>query len=155
MRFRPSTKLKCQRDQLILSDGGTVVIDSFPSTGFDKDTPIVMIIHTLCGGTREPCSNNFAEYCVNQGWRAVVLNNRGCSGAPLTSKRFYNAVEMDDIQFMVNYIKEKYHPPHLFLAGFSLGAVQAIHYSTIDPSINATACISHTYDSFKMWFNFR
>lgn len=149
MRFRPSSKLKCERDQLTLPDGGTVILDIFSSSNIEPISPIVMIIHTLTGGTREPCTNNLAEVSVKKGWRAIVLNCRGCSGAPITSQRFYNAYEMDDIQCMIQHIKEKYHPSHLFLVGFSCGANQLSRFSTIDTSIDASACISHTYDLVK------
>jgi abhydrolase domain-containing protein 1/3 len=39
-----------------------------------------------------------------RGWRAVVLNMRGCNGLPLTSARGYNAINTADVHVAVQSI---------------------------------------------------
>ena len=76
MRFRPRAGEPDRRDQFNFEDGGTCILDWFEPKDAKNDTPIVGIIHTLAGGTREPCTNNFANAVKRHGWRAVVLNCR-------------------------------------------------------------------------------
>ncbi|KAK8885162.1 hypothetical protein M9Y10_044291 [Tritrichomonas musculus] len=152
MRFRKKSSSKYRRDQFLFEDGGTCILDWFEPENAEKDTPIVAIIHTLAGGTREPCTNCFANAVKKHGWRAVVLNCRACSGAPITSKRLYNALQVDDQQAMVRHIKEQFSPKYFFMAGFSLGSMQAINYNLSQESeniihVDGLLLISHIYDT--------
>lgn len=152
MRFRGKTSFRCRRDQITMEDGGTCILDWFEPSDAKDDAPIVGIIHTLAGGTREPCTNYFAYNVMKRGWRAVVLNCRSCSGAPITSKRLFNALQIDDQQAMVKHVLEQYNPKYFFLAGFSLGSMQAINY-VIDPlcesirHVDGLFLVSHVYDT--------
>lgn len=89
MRFRKSSKLlkTVRRELITYPDGGTTALDWFENTEMKNNTPILFIIHTYGGGTREPVTNNMAEEGVKHGWRTVVFNNRCYSGAPITSSR--------------------------------------------------------------------
>ncbi|OHT17389.1 Clan SC, family S33, methylesterase-like serine peptidase [Tritrichomonas foetus] len=149
MRFRAKGSSKCRRDQFTFDDGGTCILDWFEPENATEETPIVGIIHTLAGGTREPCTNNFANAVRRHGWRAVVLNCRGCSGAPITSKRLFNAVQVDDHQKMVDHIYEQFKPKHFFMIGFSLGSMQAINYDLDANSkrLDGLVLVSHVYDT--------
>jgi abhydrolase domain-containing protein 1/3 len=40
-----------------------------------------------------------------RGWRAVVLNLRGCGGLPLTSARGYNALQTHDLHVAITSIQ--------------------------------------------------
>jgi len=149
MRFRPRSRLECKREQFDFCDGGNTVLDWFEKGDTADNAPVLVIVHTLGGGTREPCVNNMAEAVVKKGWRAVVANCRGCSGAKITSSRLYNAKEIDDLQNIINHVKESRKPKHVYLVGFSLGAMQTIEYSRVDGSVDAVACVSHTYHSIR------
>ena len=144
MRFR-KRQLKYRREMMRFGDGGTCALDFYDPEGVENP-PVLMIIHTLAGGTREPCSNNLAEVARRKGFRAFVYNNRGCSGVEFTSRRFYCALMYDDVQAVVAHVREKYRPPFLFLAGFSLGAYTAMIYDANDGSVDGVACVSHTYN---------
>lgn len=152
MRFRKCSKMtKTVRRQLITyEDNGTSALDWFETEDMKNDTPILFIIHTCAGGTREPCSNNIAEAAVKRGWRAVVFNNRCCSGAPITSSRMIAVIAVDDIQCALANVRKSFNPKHMFMVGFSLGAYQVAQYVMLDGSgIDAAACVSHTYDSVR------
>lgn len=162
MRFR-KRHLNYRREIFTFSDKGQCALDFYDSdinttTLNDSKSlndineslnnpPILLIIHTLGGGTREPCSNNLAEAARKRGYRALIFNNRGCSGVPFTSRRFYNASMDDDIKAVVHYLKRKYNPPQFFMTGFSLGAYMAALYDTDEGNIlDGVALISHSYD---------
>jgi len=56
------------------------------------------------------------------GYRAVVVNFRGCAGVPLTSPRLYSGGTTDDIRVALMYISTMYPNAPLLGIGFSLGA---------------------------------
>ena len=147
MRFRKSSPLikTVRRELITYSDGGTTALDWFETADMKSDTPILFIIHTYGGGTREPVSNNMAEAGLNKGWRTVIFNNRCCSGAPITSSRMI-ACEYNDIEYAVNHIREEFNPKFVFLVGFSLGGFQMIEYVMRGNVADAACCVSHTYD---------
>ncbi|KAK8852662.1 hypothetical protein M9Y10_017651 [Tritrichomonas musculus] len=147
MRFRKSSKLinSVRRELITYSDGGTSALDWFETDSMKNDTPILFIIHTYGGGTREPVSNNMAEAGVKNGWRTVIFNNRCCSGAPITSSRMI-ACEYNDIEFAMNHVREEFKPKFVFIVGFSLGGFQMIEYLMRGKVADAAACVSHTYD---------
>lgn len=162
MRFRKK-HLNYRREIYTFSDKGQCALDFYDPITNDNtqqigetlndnndsinNPPILLIIHTLGGGTREPCSNNLAEAARQRGYRALIYNNRGCSGVPFTSRKFYCASNDDDVKSVVHYLREKYNPPQIFMAGFSLGAYMAALYDTDEGNIlDGVALISHSYD---------
>jgi predicted alpha/beta-fold hydrolase len=147
LRFRPIASNKYNREEFKFADGGTTVLDWFEPADAPPETPVVVIIHTLGGGTREPCTNNMAVAVQKHGWRACVANCRACSGAPITSKRLFNAYEIDDMQAIVHHIQhEKYKPRFTFMVGFSLGSMQATRYAINEDNIDAFGLVSDCYD---------
>ena len=118
MRYRKSSKLleTVRRELIVYPDGGTTALDWFETEKMNNNTPILFIIHTYGGGTREPVTNNMAETGIKHGWRTVVFNNRCCSGAPITSSRMI-ACYYDDIEFAANHVKKEFNPS--FLAFFN------------------------------------
>lgn len=151
MRYRKSSKMAktVRRDFIKYEDGGTSVLDWFETSEMDKETPILFIIHTCAGGTREPCSNNMAEAAVKNGWRAVVFNNRCCSGAPITSSRMIAILQIDDLIFAMDHVHKVFSPKFVFMAGFSHGAYQTVQYALYGKGIDAAACISESYDPIE------
>ena len=147
MRYRKSSNLlkTVRRELIIYPDGGTTALDWFETMEMKNNTPILFIIHTYGGGTREPVSNNMAEAGIKHGWRTVVFNNRCCSGAPITSSRMI-ACYYDDIEFAMNHVRKEFRPDFVFIVGFSLGGFQMIEYLMRGPVADAAACVSHTYD---------
>ncbi|KAA1471193.1 AB-hydrolase YheT [Dentipellis sp. KUC8613] len=119
------------RKLLKLKDGGTLGLDFTPPASersVDDDTPIVVVLHGLSGGSHESYVRAIlapAITPVNEGglgYRAVVVNFRGCAGVPLTSPQLYSAGHTDDIRQAVWYISHLYPKAPLLGVGFSLGA---------------------------------
>ncbi|KAH0790369.1 Clan SC, family S33, methylesterase-like serine peptidase [Histomonas meleagridis] len=147
MRFRGRAPDNYRREEFKFEDGGTTLLDWFEPKDATPETPIVVIVHTLGGGTREPCTNHFAMATMKHGWRAVVANSRSCSGAPITSSRLYNAYETNDLHAIIEHVHKVFSPTAVFMIGFSIGATQSTLYCSRECHVDGVAVVSHVYDS--------
>lgn len=88
--------------------------------------------------------------CTKRGFTACVLNCRGCAGAKFTSPRTYNAYEIDDFKYSIdNYVKKR-NPKHIFILGFSMGAMHATRYAAdYEGDVTAIVAVSHTMNVEK------
>ncbi|KAK0221374.1 Alpha/Beta hydrolase protein [Armillaria fumosa] len=134
--FSKTDHIVYKRTYLRLVDGGTLGLDSTPPNqdSFKEDTPVVVVMHGLTGGSHESYVRNIlATACLpveqgGLGYRAVVVNFRGCAGIPLTSNQFYSAGYTDDLRQALFYISQQYPKAPLFGLGFSLGANVIVRY---------------------------
>ncbi|PPQ78077.1 hypothetical protein CVT25_015611 [Psilocybe cyanescens] len=129
--FSKSDRMWFHRTLLKLTDGGTLGLDFAPadhSEKLKKDTPIVIVQHGLTGGSYEPYVRAIlSRACApveegGLGYRAVVINFRGCAGVPITSPLLYSAGHTDDTRLALRYIAHKYPDAPLLGVGFSLGS---------------------------------
>ncbi|KAI8998729.1 AB-hydrolase YheT [Trametes punicea] len=129
--FSRIDKVEYDRKLLRTLDGGTIGIDLTPPAQertLRDDTPIVVVLHGLTGGSHESYVRSIlAPACtpVEQGglgYRGIVVNFRGCAGVPVTSPQFYSGYHTDDIRVAVMYISKMYPRAPLIGVGFSLGA---------------------------------
>ncbi|KAJ3777168.1 Alpha/Beta hydrolase protein [Lentinula raphanica] len=119
-----------RRQNLELVDGGTLGLDFAPidDAGLSDDTPIIVVLHGLTGGSYEPYIKSILIHAtkpVNKGglgFRAVVPHSRGCGGVPITSTKFYSAGGTDDFRQALIYISHRYPRAKLLGLGFSLGS---------------------------------
>eukprot|EP00882_Tetradesmus_deserticola_P027371 GHRQ01030274.1.p1 GENE.GHRQ01030274.1~~GHRQ01030274.1.p1 ORF type:complete len:167 (+),score=41.55 GHRQ01030274.1:322-822(+) len=97
-----------KRQLILTNDHGTLGLDWWG--GADKpsyaahDVPVVLFIHGINGGSHEGYVKWACVAAASRGWRAVVLNMRGCNGLPLTSARGYNAINTADVHIAVQSI---------------------------------------------------
>lgn len=61
------------------------------------DTPILLVCHGINGGSHEGYCRWACAAAASRGWRAVVLNYRGCNGLPFTAPRGYAATMTHDV----------------------------------------------------------
>ncbi|KAH0583899.1 hypothetical protein H2248_009492 [Termitomyces sp. 'cryptogamus'] len=128
--FSKRDKMWYNRTYLRLGDGGTLGLDFAPAddTELRDDTPIIIVKHGLTGGSYEPYVRAVLSHACapaekgGLGFRAVVVNFRGCAGVPITSPQLYSAGHTDDLRQAVFYIAHKYPNAPLLGLGFSLGA---------------------------------
>ncbi|KAK0477361.1 Alpha/Beta hydrolase protein [Armillaria novae-zelandiae] len=134
--FSKFDQVEYSRTYLRLLDGGTLGLDFAPAENVSvaQDAPIIVVLTGLTGGSYEPYVKAIlSPACtpVDQGglgYRAVVVNFRGCAGVPITSSAFYNAGSTDDLRQALIYVRNRYpHAPLLGLA-FSLGGNIMIRY---------------------------
>jgi predicted alpha/beta-fold hydrolase len=65
---------------------------------------VLFLFVLLPGGSHEGYVKWACVAAASRGWRAVVLNMRGCNGLPLTSARGYNAINTADLHVAVQSI---------------------------------------------------
>ncbi|KAF8825218.1 Alpha/Beta hydrolase protein [Lentinula edodes] len=119
-----------RRQNLRLVDGGTLGLDFAPidDSALRDDTPIVVILHGLTGGSYEPYIKSILTHVIKPvdkgglGYRAVIPHSRGCGGVPITSTKFYSAGGTDDFRQALIYISHRYPRAILLGLGFSLGS---------------------------------
>ncbi|CAL1704788.1 unnamed protein product [Somion occarium] len=129
--FSKIDKVEYDRTLLRLLDGGTIGLDFTPSMNgrtLPDETPIVVVLHGLTGGSHESYVRAIlAPACTpvekgGLGYRGVVVNFRGCAGVPVTSPQLYSAGFTNDIRTALLYISKRYPKAPLLGVGFSLGA---------------------------------
>ncbi|KAI0065353.1 AB-hydrolase YheT [Artomyces pyxidatus] len=129
--FSKVDKVVYDRTLLELKDGGTLGLDFTPPAServLDDETPIIVALHGLTGGSHEsyvrailaPAVTPVAEGGL--GYRGVVMNFRGCAGVPLSSPQLYSAGHTDDVRQAIMYLTYKYPKAPILGVGFSLGA---------------------------------
>ncbi|GMH39559.1 hypothetical protein BSKO_07457 [Bryopsis sp. KO-2023] len=121
-----------ERELLRFADGGTVGLDWFKdsanSSKWGPETPIVLVLHGLTGGSQEGYCRWMCTAARNHGWRSVVFNYRGCNGVPHTSHKGYCVTETEDLEAVVNHIKRRFSAAPLFVASYSLGSLMLCKY---------------------------
>ncbi|GLB34977.1 putative alpha/beta hydrolase fold [Lyophyllum shimeji] len=128
--FSKNDPMWYHRKYIRLADGGTLGLDFAPAEDHDakEDTPVIVVMHGLTGGSYEPYVRAILHRAcapVNKGglgYRAVVINFRGCAGVPVTSPQLYSAGHTDDCRQAVFFISKLYPKAPLLGLGFSLGA---------------------------------
>eukprot|EP01112_Ceratiomyxa_fruticulosa_P003374 TRINITY_DN13731_c0_g1_i1.p1 TRINITY_DN13731_c0_g1~~TRINITY_DN13731_c0_g1_i1.p1 ORF type:complete len:257 (-),score=35.06 TRINITY_DN13731_c0_g1_i1:108-878(-) len=123
--------LKYKRDLIRTEDGGTLSVDWFTweDKDFDQNTPTVVILHGLTGGSYERYVQHLAQHAYEAyGWRTVVCNYRGCANTEVTTWRSYCAANTEDFRFSLSHIQKKIPNAPLFVAGFSLGSILCVKY---------------------------
>ncbi|PFH54375.1 hypothetical protein AMATHDRAFT_135563 [Amanita thiersii Skay4041] len=121
-----------RRKYLRLADGGTLGLDFTPASNdaswLRDNTPIIVVKHGLTGGSYEAYIRAIlSRACASVedgglGYRAVVVNFRGCASVPITSPQLYSAGHTDDLRQALIYISNMYPKAPLLGIGFSLGA---------------------------------
>ena len=148
MRIRGRTSVQPRRETVNFEDGGEVYVDWFEKDDTPKTAPILFIVHTLGGGTREPCTNRMAVYAMNHGWRVLICTCRACNGSRITAKRLYNGIQTDDLHTIIEFAKKEFpDAKNRFLLGFSLGSMISVQYGVDFNDVDAIMCISHPLDA--------
>ncbi|EST04805.1 hypothetical protein PSEUBRA_006106 [Kalmanozyma brasiliensis GHG001] len=130
-----------KRRVFVVPDGGTIGLDISPPTlaASEEDLkaqgheagdglPTVVCLHGLTGGSHESYVRNcFAHLTApvsagGLGYRAIVVNFRGCASVPVTSPQLYSALKLADIRSALLLITKLYPNSPLVGIGFSLGA---------------------------------
>ncbi|KAI0031826.1 AB-hydrolase YheT [Vararia minispora EC-137] len=141
--FSEVDKVSYDRVLLGMRDGGTIGLDFTPpeseGRNFADDTPVIVALHGLTGaqaglGSYESYLRAILAPAITPleegglGYRAVVVNSRGCAGVPLTSPELYCAGRTTDIRCALLYIQTKYPKAPLLGVGFSLGSAILTKY---------------------------
>lgn len=124
------------RQLLRAPDGGTIAVDlASEDESAPQDTPILVVLHGLTGGSSEAYVVNVLREAVRKqsdggllGWRAAVVNSRGCAGSEITSDRLYHGGWTYDLRCALEFLQDKFPGAPLYGIGFSLGGNMMAKY---------------------------
>ena len=148
MKFKGKSNFQPKKEEINFKDGGQVIIEHFVLEKTLEDAPILFIIHTMGGGSREPCTNWAAFNFMNKGYRVIICSCRGCNGSKLKTKRICDSTNYQDTHVIIEHILKKYpKSKKKFLLGFSMGAMISLSYATVYNDIDAVVSVSHVVDN--------
>ncbi|RPD70517.1 AB-hydrolase YheT [Lentinus tigrinus ALCF2SS1-7] len=120
-----------ERKLLELPDKGIVAVDITPplsSHPVSQGENVLFVAHGLTGGSHESYVRAVLSRVTPDksagglGFRAVVLNFRGCNGSPVVTPRLYHAGSSDDVGNVILWICHAFPECKIYGIGFSLGA---------------------------------
>jgi len=115
-----------KREEITTPDNDFLDLDwSFSE---EKTNKLVVILHGLEGNAQRPYITGSAKIFNQNGYDAVCLNYRTCSGKINKNFRSYHSGDTDELEWVINFILKKYNYHHIVLKGFSLGGNLTLKY---------------------------
>ncbi|KAI8609857.1 Alpha/Beta hydrolase protein [Chytriomyces sp. MP71] len=133
-----------ERETLLLKDGGLVAIDwNKGDRRKAEDTPILILLHGLGGGSSDKYILEFIPHADRTGYKCAALNSRGCGGIEVTTPQLYSGSFTQDARDMISHIHARYPEAPMIGIGFSLGANIMLKLVGEDAgACKLTACVS-------------
>ncbi len=142
--LRRVPQLAYQGRRLTLSDGDFLDLD-IVNKGNHR---AAILLHGLESCSRAPYIRGMGQMLSREGWDIVAMNFRGCSGVPNLTLRSYHSGVTDDLQEVIQFVKDTLGYQTCVLVGFSLGGNVVLKYlgdlgsAVKDTGILAAAAIS-------------
>jgi predicted alpha/beta-fold hydrolase len=139
------------RKLIRVPDGGTLALDFCAAPNVNNCSPIAVVLHGLTGGSHEHYIRALISdlTSADAGFRAVVVNARGCAGAPVTSPQLYHGGTTNDLRHALLYIRSQFPSAALMGVGFSVGANILAKYLGEEGSASALCagvCVANVWD---------
>ena len=107
------------RERISLDDGDFIDLDwSYATSRSEK---LTIIIHGLEGNGQRQYILGLAKQLNKNGWDAVAVNLRSCSGENNLLYKSYYAGATEDLDEIITHIVSRYEYKTICLSGFSLG----------------------------------
>jgi len=134
--FRKVQGVTYARTRIDTPDGDFLDLDC-SSIGSSK---VAVVLHGLEGDSGRGYVRGMVRTLNRNGWDAIAVNFRGCSGEPNRLPRMYHSGETGDLAHVVGTIMGEGRYAELALVGFSLGGNVILKYlgeqgSLIHPAI--------------------
>ncbi|WP_372937079.1 YheT family hydrolase [Seonamhaeicola sp.] len=133
-----------KRERIILSDGDFLDLDwSFSET---KSNKLIILLHGLEGDAKRPYMLGPAKLFNNNGFDAVSVNFRGCSGEDNLKFRSYHSGATEDLHEIIQFVISAKNYSDIYFHGISLGANLILKYlgerEVIPREIKASIAVS-------------
>jgi predicted alpha/beta-fold hydrolase len=115
--FRRRRHPELKRERLELPDGDFLDLDWTRNDG----RALVLVLHGLEGSLESHYTGAILEVLVAEGYRAVLMYFRGCSGEPNRLARSYHSGDTADLRFVIAYLAGRLAAKPLAVIGYSLG----------------------------------
>eukprot|EP01114_Cavostelium_apophysatum_P020822 TRINITY_DN7086_c0_g1_i1.p1 TRINITY_DN7086_c0_g1~~TRINITY_DN7086_c0_g1_i1.p1 ORF type:complete len:238 (-),score=18.25 TRINITY_DN7086_c0_g1_i1:464-1177(-) len=124
VKRRSSPRLTFVREEIDFKDGGAATLDWTQNPNFEatEETPTVLVLHGLVGGSNESYVRGFIAAAQKMKWRTVVFNFRGAAGSKLKSAMLYSIAFTGDLRHVVEHLEKKLPKSPLLCVGYSMGA---------------------------------
>lgn len=106
---------------VLLTDGDQLCCEVSAARNRSLDDPTVVLVHGLGGSHESNYMIRMARKLYNKGYKVVRVNLRGCGSGAGLSKRPYNAGTSQDLQALINVLKQQAPSSEISVIGFSLG----------------------------------
>lgn len=114
------------RERMETPDGDFVDLDWLGDR--EGQSPLLVVLHGLEGNAKAPYIRRLAAMAREQGWSAVALNARGCSGHNNRKVHSYHAAWTADLEHVIDTLVAREPERSLGLVGYSLGGSQVGNY---------------------------
>ena len=140
------------RERITLPDGDFLDLDwSYASQKTDK---LIILLHGLEGNAQRPYMTGAAKLFNQNGFDALCVNHRSCSGEPNLLYRSYHSGATEDAHAVITHVVSQKHYASIVLKGFSLGGNMTLKYlgerESLPTQIKAAIAVSvpcHLYGS--------
>ncbi len=127
--YRSVSGVYQKRERITLSDQDFIDLD-WSFAAFHKNvSKLIVILHGLEGNAQRAYVKGTAKVFNRNGYDAVAMNFRSCSGELNRLFRSYNAGATEDLREVIEHILTNHpHYDHIVLKGFSLGGNMLLKY---------------------------
>lgn len=155
-KFDPVPYVPLERESVRLPDSGEIALDWGPIHKIheSKDPQkmrILVIAHGLTGGSETNYIRHAVLNASRFGFRPVVYHNRGIN-SPLTSEKYHNHGEIEDIEYILDYIQKKNPEAKIYGLGISMGANLLSNYAgekRNESVLKGLVSIANPYDLYE------
>jgi hypothetical protein len=117
----PPINVRTRRERLELPDNDFLDLDWLEPSDDNPERPIILILHGLAGNIDSHYAKAILKSVQDQGWRAVFMHYRGCSGDHNRTRVSYHSGFTDDVEYVVSVIQQRFPENPLAAVGYSLG----------------------------------
>lgn len=124
--IRKVNDIKQKRERISTPDGDFLDLDwSYSEKTTNK---LLILLHGLEGNAQRPYILGSAKLFNKEGYDAISVNHRSCSGEPNDLYRTYHSGATEDLEAVVNHVLKTGKYTAIYIKGFSLGGNLTLKY---------------------------
>ncbi|WP_026135632.1 YheT family hydrolase [Nafulsella turpanensis] len=146
--FRKVKNVHYERERIYTADEDFLDLDWLRKGSSDT---LLIVSHGLEGDSHRSYVKGMVRAFARRGCHALAWNYRGCSGEPNLQERFYHSGATEDLEAVVQHVRQLGQYKKIILSGFSLGGNLTLKYlgergSNIAPELWKAAVFSVPLD---------